>query len=488
MKKFLLSVFFILNSIFIFAVPNDAMDIDSLENITTQQELVELIKRNPKILKKEIGELEENILLFSIRKNKSEEIINFLLDNKVNPLDKNNLKQDSLIYVCKYSNKNPIVASIIVKKYGNKKTLTNALKKQDKEKKCALDYILESSNTTVYNIIEKVVETNIIEKYRPQTSEPNNIRIKPSESFDILDTSKEQINEEQKIIETQENKQEESSQESTLQEENPQQENDIAQNLDNNKIEEKKDYVTQDTTTIGEYKKLFLYDYEPTQKEKIPEEITNNSIEFANIPNPNTRDNKGRTPLMIAVKAGNDWETKSLLKSGADINLQDYEGWTALMYSIRYQNNIDLVNLLLKNGADTSITNKYGTNALQIAATYSNNPEILKEILNEYTAGSNEIFKSFILTLTSNSGSYATQLAKINLYIERNVSMNRFYEGKTPLMYASEFSSSTEILKILIDNGAITTMRDANGKTAFDYASLNNKLSHDNIYWSLNSH
>ena len=55
-------------------------------------------------------------------------------------------------------------------------------------------------------------------------------------------------------------------------------------------------------------------------------------------------------------------------------------------------------------------------------------------------------------------------------------------------MLAAEYSSSTQILKILIDNGALPSIRDASGKTAFYYASMNTSLEHDDIYWSLNGH
>ena len=191
---------------------------------------------------------------------------------------------------------------------------------------------------------------------------------------------------------------------------------------------------------------------------------------------------------MKAVKDGNDWEVRSLIKSGADVNMADLEGWTAFMYAIRYQNSLEVVNILLDNGADPAIPNKYGTTSLQLAATYTSNPEILRVVLEKYPAGSNEIFKSFILAITANTGSTATQAAKINVFIEKNVPLNRFYEGKTPLMLAAEYSSSTQILKILIDNGALPSIRDASGKTAFYYASMNTSLEHDDIYWSLNGH
>ena len=54
-------------------------------------------------------------------------------------------------------------------------------------------------------------------------------------------------------------------------------------------------------------------------------------------------------------------------------------------------------------------------------------------------------------------------------------------------MYAAEFGSSTCIIKVLLDNGAETAIRNADGKSAFDYAAHNPRLEHDDIYWSLNA-
>ena len=54
-------------------------------------------------------------------------------------------------------------------------------------------------------------------------------------------------------------------------------------------------------------------------------------------------------------------------------------------------------------------------------------------------------------------------------------------------MYAAEFSKSTEIIKLLIENGASVSIRNQRGMKAFDYASKNVHLPHDDTYWQLNS-
>ena len=53
-------------------------------------------------------------------------------------------------------------------------------------------------------------------------------------------------------------------------------------------------------------------------------------------------------------------------------------------------------------------------------------------------------------------------------------------------MYAAQYSSSTEVIKKLLDYGASASIRAADGKTAFDYAKQNSSLPHDETYWALN--
>ncbi len=231
-----------------------------------------------------------------------------------------------------------------------------------------------------------------------------------------------------------------------------------------------------------------MYDFLPKEEDSEPE-TENDTQELELIENPNKKDKNGRTSLMLAAKSGNDWEMRSLIHSNADVNLQDKDGWTALMYAVRYQDNMDAINLLLSAGAKTDIKNKYGTNALQIAAGYSNNPEIVKKLMSVSNPSADDVFKAYIMALTTNSANnVVTQISKLKVFISYNVSQNRFYEGRTPLMYAAEYSSSTEVIKLLLDNGASSKIRAPNGKTAFDYAEQNKLLEHDKIYWSLNQH
>lgn len=232
------------------------------------------------------------------------------------------------------------------------------------------------------------------------------------------------------------------------------------------------------------YQKEFLQDYMSDYAE-LPEK--NNTTKTENvIESPNQIDSDGRTLLMNAAKLGNDWQIKLLLNSGADVNFKDKDGWTALMYAVRYQENLETVKLLLTPKTDIKAKNNFGSSALLIATCYNNNPEILKTLLEYYSISESEVLKSFTQLLSQNLIPEYIQIEKINIFINKSIQLNTFYEGKTPLMYAAQYGNSTKIIKLLLDNGSITTVRSTEGKTAFNYATKNTKLNHDEYYWALN--
>lgn len=239
-------------------------------------------------------------------------------------------------------------------------------------------------------------------------------------------------------------------------------------------------------TEAKTYEKSYLYDYmndtTPTTPEKEKPSTTEITIE-----NVNKTDKNGVTLLMKASKAGNDWDVQNLLNNGADVQLRDKDGWSALMYAVRYQNSIRLVNMLIEKGAYTRIRNKYNATPLLLAADYSQNPQILSLLLRNRSTSEDEVFKAFVLSLTSNEGSEHIQVTKIQLFLNMGISVNRVWKRKTPLMYAAQYTNSSSVIKLLLDSGANPGTQNIEGKTAFDYAKENTRLVHDDVYWSLNS-
>ena len=191
--------------------------------------------------------------------------------------------------------------------------------------------------------------------------------------------------------------------------------------------------------------------------------------------------------MMKAAMEGNDWQLTMLLNSGANIEQEDDEGWTALMYAVRYQNNAQVVRQLIDGGALAHTQSEKAPTPLLLAALYSKNPTILSLLLEQRSGSEEEVFHAFIISLTSTECPEFIKLEKSRIFLQVNVPVNGTWRGKTPLMYACHYGNSIDLIAQLLQYGARTELHDSTGKTAFDYAKGNASLPHNEIYWSLNS-
>lgn len=96
---------------------------------------------------------------------------------------------------------------------------------------------------------------------------------------------------------------------------------------------------------------------------------------YVNPSNINAQDKDGYTALMVAARYSRKDENKlveKLISYGADVNLVSNKGWTALMLSVRCTTNdsmIETAKMLLDNGADPNIQERDGESALTLALT-----------------------------------------------------------------------------------------------------------------------
>lgn len=95
-----------------------------------------------------------------------------------------------------------------------------------------------------------------------------------------------------------------------------------------------------------------------------------------------------------------------LLENGADPNIQDKTGKTALMHACLEQVGTDVVSLLLSSGADPTIEDHTGLSAL-IHAVNTGHKEVLRVLLDACKAKGKEVI--IIITNTLPSGRHATK-------------------------------------------------------------------------------
>lgn len=71
------------------------------------------------------------------------------------------------------------------------------------------------------------------------------------------------------------------------------------------------------------------------------------------------------TPLCVAISKGDIASVRKFIEYGANVN-EKSNGMTPLMVAARY-NNVEIIKLLIDNGADVTLENENGFDALKFA-------------------------------------------------------------------------------------------------------------------------
>ena len=155
---------------------------------------------------------------------------------------------------------------------------------------------------------------------------------------------------------------------------------------------------------------------------------------------PNARGDWERTALMHANTAA---KVKLLVDAGANVEMKDKEGQTALMKAAS-NGNADVVTALLENGANVNAADNKGTNALLFALDSEN-----------YVLGDER------KTLPERRLEAARRLL-----VAKSINVNaQNVDGETPLLRAVRLES-VGIVKALLDHGADANRSDVFGETA----------------------
>ncbi|TNE73237.1 ankyrin repeat domain-containing protein [bacterium] len=80
-------------------------------------------------------------------------------------------------------------------------------------------------------------------------------------------------------------------------------------------------------------------------------------------------DTKRTIELFEAARLGKADEVKAAIDRGAEVNYQDENGFTPLMYAAK-SGDFKTVYVLIENNADSNLKNETGTTALMLAAKY----------------------------------------------------------------------------------------------------------------------
>lgn len=232
----------------------------------------------------------------------------------------------------------------------------------------------------------------------------------------------------------------------------------------------------------------------------------------------NGRGPGGSSPLMYAALYGDAALMAALIKSGADPNLRNHAGATALTWSL---DDSDKVKLLVDAGADVNAASEFGRAPLMLAAGQRGSASTVKLLLARgaeptfaalaaaavradvevvrmlIAAGARDNGTAVAAALRANSREMLDALAAvqrsaaipgalfsvlpparaahpdaIRLALERGADVNaRDPKSRTPLMLAAISEGlPAESIKLLLERGADPAAKDSHGRSALDFA------------------
>ena len=155
-------------------------------------------------------------------------------------------------------------------------------------------------------------------------------------------------------------------------------------------------------------------------------------------------------PIIQLVKEADHAALSALVANGADVNVTEGDGATALHWAA-HRNDVESVHLLIKGGADVNIANALNVTPLWLAAT-NGNAELLKLLLD---AGADPSVSLRMGETPLMASARAGDTASVELLIDRgaDVKAAEFERGQTALMWASA-QKHASVTRLLIEKGS----------------------------------
>lgn len=154
-------------------------------------------------------------------------------------------------------------------------------------------------------------------------------------------------------------------------------------------------------------------------------------------------------PLVEAAKKADREALRALLKTGADVNVKDGDGSTALLW-VSHWDDTESADLLIRAGADVNAANDLGATPLW-AASMNGSSAMVQRLL---AAGANPNLALRLgespLMIASRAGSAAV----VKLLLEKGADPNaRCCRGQTALMWATA-RKHADVVAVLLERGA----------------------------------
>ncbi|OQE42234.1 hypothetical protein PENCOP_c004G00355 [Penicillium coprophilum] len=184
-------------------------------------------------------------------------------------------------------------------------------------------------------------------------------------------------------------------------------------------------------------------------------------------------DDRGRLPLHAAAKQGSDIVTHLLLKQGSP-RPKDNKGHTPLFYATQY-GHLNLVKLFFDLDLDFN-SRDMELNGLISAAVLNGHERVVQFLLDRGADPNVIVIDNFFNMTPLMRASILGQTSVIQVLLNWGVELEiKNYAGRTALsLAATSRNRSTEVIDLLLENGADINTEDNDGRGVFFHAVLGN--------------
>ena len=185
-------------------------------------------------------------------------------------------------------------------------------------------------------------------------------------------------------------------------------------------------------------------------------------------------DDGGNTALIVASENGHKGIVKLLLECGVNVDKRTPNGWTALMKaSERGDSNLEVIDLLLRHGAQADLQNNEGDSAL-IVATQNRQTVLVIKLVRDHRANVDLKNKKGWTALMKASQVGCVEMVELLLNHGAQVDQQNS-NGETTLMIASQ-NGHIKIVKLLLKFRAKVDIKANDSKTALVLANQQKHL------------
>jgi len=166
--------------------------------------------------------------------------------------------------------------------------------------------------------------------------------------------------------------------------------------------------------------------------------------------------------------------TKYLLKAGAEVDIADKDGYTALL-DAAYNGHTEIVAILLEAGANAGHYNNDKLNAIHYANLEGHKDImlLLKGAVNTDISAESDKLKQTPLMFAVNQA----KMEDVKLLVEElGADVNQADINGTVVLHTAAMTGELEMVKYLVENGADVNKKDATGQSAILSATLAKKI------------